>query len=353
MTKGKKTTEKTIDNKEHTKKKKESVKKEHKVVVDTMETVKQNDDELTNRINRLYGMTSEEIKEEKHYDPKELEEIRKKLILLLIGVIICGVVVLVILVNPFDFEINSTSGNNDAPVEEEQESTEQMPLGAIDTSNSTVVELNNFVSFSASDFENIDLFPLYASDVIESKDIPNNIKLYLLKRHEAFLEMLDNANIEEYIETCDTNGLVITKEKFDGVVSKVLGSNVTVEYNDINYAYYSSILGVKKITMSYASEEYLIKCNDYTQGGIITKFIQQNLNKAVKVENAIEIYQNIVFINETGVYKDPKFTQLITNDTNAVFNDYISSGVIYKYTFTEDGENYYLTKIEKVIETSN
>lgn len=60
----------------------------------------------------------------------------------------------------------------------------------------------------------------------------------------------------------------------------------------------------------------------------------------------------MVFINQTGVYKDSNFNELITNDQNAQLDDYISKGATYKYTFVKSEDNYYLAKIEKVNETS-
>ena len=68
--------------------------------IDTKETVNQENNELNARINKLYGMSSEDT-QKKEYDPAELQEIRKKLLYLLIGIIIVGIGALVVLINPF------------------------------------------------------------------------------------------------------------------------------------------------------------------------------------------------------------------------------------------------------------
>ena len=79
MVKNKKTTEKKVNKKKELENKSE----EHVVEVDTVETVNQMDDDLTNRINMLYGDSTSSGQTLKEYDPKELAEVRKKIILLL------------------------------------------------------------------------------------------------------------------------------------------------------------------------------------------------------------------------------------------------------------------------------
>ena len=66
-------------------KKEEHVKAEQEYTIDPKDMVEKEDNELNERINRLYGISEKPPKEDKHYDPKELEETRKKLILLLMA----------------------------------------------------------------------------------------------------------------------------------------------------------------------------------------------------------------------------------------------------------------------------
>jgi len=336
---------------EKSEKKKSSVKPkiEEQIVVDSVETVEQNDNDLNNRINMLFGESNSNIEPEKQYDPEELLEVRKKLMLLLICIVIFCVVMIVTLINPFDF------GNSKKDKKEEPETIEKedkgFPMGPIDITEPTIAELNSFLSFSPNDFQTIDLFPLYENSVLEAKNIPDNIKLFLFKKTEAFANMLDDAKIGEYVQTCDPSGISISKENFDKALAEFFGEVTLGVYGNINYSYFSDDIGTTKVSMNYVDDHYVIKCNSYTDGVAITKYLQQSLNKAIKVEGAIELYQNVVFINQTGVYKDTSFSELITNDANAKFSDYIIKGSLYKYIFIEDGDNYYLSKIEKVVET--
>ena len=328
---------------------KEENKEEHLVEIDTKESVELKDDELISRINRLYGISSDPIKETKQYDPKELKEVQKKLVLLLTGIVIVGVIVLVIIINPFKyFNIKSKS-----TVKEEEKTEvvkdESIPLGEIELSNKIVYELNNRVRFDANDFYSIDLFPLYVNDVTEISSVSDDIKLYLFKKSTIFNDIFRDIDIESFLQTCNPEGLKLPKEKFDEVFANFYGPNINYIPQNINYLYLSDKIEAKKITLSYENETFVIRCNEYNNNNAtITKYIQQDLTKAVKTKNSIELYQNIVFIKETGVYKDPNFNQLITNDPLTKQEDYISKGSLYKYTFIEDNDNYYLSKIEKI-----
>lgn len=331
-------------------KKEEHVKAEQEYTIDPKDMVEKEDNELNERINRLYGISEKPPKEEKHYDPKELEETRKKLILLLMGVILGGIVIIFILINPFDW-----GKKMEEPTEEEKEEEtpveEEFPLGTTDLSNQVVQDLNNLVKFDENDFVIIDLFPLYTNEVLTSSSIPNNIKLYMMKKNPSFNDMLIESGIEEYIETCNPNGLVIDKTKFDQLVGDNFGPNVSVNYDPINYLYYSVSSDSKKITLTYNNGNYIARCNEYQETSVLNKYVQQELVRALKIEEGIEIYQKVVFISPNGVYKDPGFTTLITNDKTASSTDYLAKGNTYKYTFVErDKNSYYLSKIELVKE---
>ena len=315
------------------------------------ETKDSND--LSKRINQLYGLEEKEEIKPKEYDPKELESVRKKLLFLLIGVVLTGIAIVLLLISPIQTKKASSPKNDENNVVEEKNDNDEIPLGDIDLSNNLVTSLNNLISFGISDFLEIDLFPLYTEDVLISNDIPNDIKLHLLKKSNDMYTFLNSIEIEEYIKTCNPEGLVIKKIDFDSIVSNVLSSRSTIEYKDFNYLYYSSTINGKKLTFNYLNDQYIVKCNEYNINTDLVKNIQQNLYKAVKTEDAIELYQYVVFINRTGVYKDPLFTTLITDDRNATFDNYIDKGNTYKYTFAEEGENYSLSKIELLKETSN
>ena len=152
---------------------------EEKIVVDTQDTVEQLDQDLNDRINRLYGIASSKDEPKKEYDPKELEETRKKLIFLLMGVILGGILILLIIINPFNIGKGNKTDTTVTPNEEQNidKDNNTIPIGEIDLSHSTVINLNSMVNFTINDYMNIDLFPLYANEVLSANNIPNDIKL--------------------------------------------------------------------------------------------------------------------------------------------------------------------------------
>lgn len=321
-------------------------KKLDNVVIDTKEVVDQKNDELTERINRLYGVpVQKEIKKE--YDPKELEEVRKKLILLLLAVIVGGIIILILIFNPFK---NKEKSQTVPSEQEKKEQEEKLPLGEISLSNPIVEKLNNRFSFTVNDYMNINLFPLYSNNKITSNEIPNDIKLYLLKGTEEFRKLLIEEKVEDYIATCNASGIVISKDKIDTIAKGLFGDNVKLEYQPINYEYYSEILSKKKLTLNYVNNQYIVTCNDYPTNIQFDKLTQHQLIRAEKIEGAIEIYQRVVFINPNGVFVDPSFSSLITADKTSSFENYIGKGSIYKYTFQEKDKDFYLSAIERVQE---
>ena len=328
-------------------------KNEHEVFVDTTEEVLEKDNDIKDRINKLYGISNDEAKKEvREYSKEELYSARKKLVFLFGGVVLTGIIIIFLLINPF---INKKE-NIKPPIDtenNEEDNNKDMYIGQLDLSLELVADLINRISFTYTDLQNVDLFALYNNEGVDIKDIPNNIKLYLLKRDVNFKEILDNNGIDEYIQTCDPNGLSIDKSEFDKLVSMFWGPNTILEYEDINYNYYIDYSNSKKITLTYNEDKYIVNCNDYYVSKDIVKSIEQKTVKAIGTENSIEIYRKVVFISykgEIGVFKEPDFKTLITNDRKAQLEDYIDKADTYKYTFIKNEDNYYLSRIELVNE---
>lgn len=185
------------------------------------------------------------------------QEIRKKLTFLLIGLIIFVVVAFIVLIKPIDF--NKGNSNNNSAQEEVKENNDGND--EIDINSDIVANLNNLIEFSINDYMAVDLFLLYSNDILESNNIPNDIKLFMLKRTDAFEELLINSGVEEYLSTCNYDGLVIKKEDFDKVVTTVFGPDVTVQYDKIDYTYYNNSASVQKVTLSYENDNYVLRCN--------------------------------------------------------------------------------------------
>ena len=71
---------------------------EQNFIIDDKESVSLKDNEMNARINRLFGEEPNTQKKElKEYDPTELLQARKKLLMLFVGVIVAGLIIIVLL----------------------------------------------------------------------------------------------------------------------------------------------------------------------------------------------------------------------------------------------------------------
>lgn len=322
-----------------------------KFIIDDKESVSLKDNEMNERINRLFGeehITSR--KELKEYDPAQLLQTRKKLLLLFVGVIVAGVIIIVLFLNPLEFNFGKNNKEQNPGENNEQNKNEvpEYPL-TLNIYDEKVTSLNAQIEFSVEEQQQVDLFPLYINENVVINDIPNEIKIAYLKKNDRFYEMLIKNKVNEYATVCNPEGVTISKDEFDQVYSSIFGKDALINYSNINYEIPTEDDQAKKITLTFNTDKYIVKCNDYAVSDNITKFVQQELIKAVETENTIELYQKIVFVTYSGnigVYKEPTFTTLITNDKTASIEDYINLGNTYKYIFEKDGEKSYLSKIE-------
>jgi len=165
--------------------------------------------------------------------------------------------------------------------------------------------------------------------------------------------MLKTNGIDEYLSTCNKDGLTIDKTKISDVSNVVFANNDHLDFNTIDYEYIMIDGSAKKITLSISGDNYIVKCNDYGVNNSTNKYIQQKLIKVVENKDSIELYQKVVFITlegQKGIYQDPLFTVLLTNNEDAEIDSYITNGSTYKYTFIKDNNNYRLEMIELVKE---
>lgn len=318
-----------------------------KFIVDTKETVDQTDNDMNERINRLFGESTKEAKKEpKYYDPKELATTRKKLLILFVTVVLAGLVIIFLFLNPIK---TNNKPNEQEQNNQEENNEENVSIGELDLYSDTVVKLNNRINYQFNDFNNnSDLFDLYKNDVLNTNNISDKLKMYFIAKDEDFTTLLIDNNVLKLTENCNQSPISINKTEFDKILKKLFGENANINYSTINHKFNS-----KDIILSFENDKYNIKCADNTNEVTITKFIQNKLVKAVGTETGIELYHKLVFITsegKMGVYKDPTFTTLITDDKTSKLDTYIDKGGTYKYTFVKDGENYYLSKIELVKE---
>ena len=304
--------------------------------------------EIDDRINRLYGLSSEPIKEVKQLSREESIAIRKKMLILFIATLLVILIIGFMLFKPFDIVENNnqykpvqTPGNNDKE--------EQLLPGEISITDEQVVKLNNLVSVSALDLYYVDLFELFKYESITTKAMSSEMKVHILSKSELFTELIDKYAIKEYMKSCDVNGVQITNQDFDSALHKALGPNISIENGLSKNIYFVQNLNVYDMHLNKTNDKYLLDCNVKSLDADITKYPHQKLYKAVSKDNTIELYYKVVFIDDNNVYSDYNFSNLITNDKTENYESYIKKGSTYKYTFIKDEEeSYYLFSIDKV-----
>ena len=90
-------------------------------------------------------------------------------------------------------------------------------------------------------------------------------------------------------------------------------------------------------------DNYVGSC--YTATKDVKEISEQSFLSATKEENNVYLDFQVAFINLNGVYKDPNFKTLITNDTSVISTQYMQQANTYRYTF-DISDNYCLTNIK-------
>lgn len=317
--------------------------------------------DINNRINQLYGISEEPEAPKRVYDAEELKATRKKMLILLIFVICSGVILFIIMLNPFSSSKKEKPNKTEEKQNEEEKNKEKendvLEDGNLELNHELVTNLKSRVALRLMDFYYIDPFNLYSGDQILASNIPDDIKLYLITREEEFKKLLTAKGASNYDNTCDgITTVLITKPEFDELLIKYYGPDINFKYSNFHYTYVldngTSII----FEFTYVDNiGYSATCkNSYTpEKKTIEKYLQQKLVKAEVKNGDIYLYDNVVFIREDGVYKDNNFSELITNNIETTFDDYINAGSLYRYIFKK-GEtgNYYLYSIEKTIDNT-
>lgn len=300
--------------------------------------------DVNERISKLYndGTSSREIRTNV-MAPEEQQKVRKTMLLLFFLTMITAFAAIIVFLNPF--ETLKKNNNVNKPISNKDE----LPLGEISTSNEIVKELNRLVELSVIDLYYVDTFSFFEKESVTSNELSDELKMHLIEKNYLFVNLLTDKGLLEYIETCNEEGLAIPKEDFDEVVTKVLGPNASITSDLSKTMHYTQSADITNLLISKKEDKYVVTCDGEMKDADLTKYPSQMLIKAIKTNEGIELYYNVIFIDDSNVYKDYLMTELITADKNSNYEVYIERGSTYKYTFNIDSEkNYYLSKIELV-----
>ncbi len=147
---------------------------------------------------------------------------------------------------------------------------------------------------------------------------------------------------------------LLSKDKIN-----ISNSVITINENDIKDAYKKIFGSLDKYSAKNFNEDciqFIYNENSKTYLAIDTECQNKVTEKVEKIENIYEEDNNIVIETIVGVYD--KENNSLTNINGDIVSDNFSNNIdeykesldSYKYTFIKEDENYYLEKIEKIIE---
>lgn len=306
---------------------------------DKNEQKKQSKVEIVN-FNDMVNPEKEVIKK---LDPEESAEIRKKLMTLLFGVFMVGIVIIAVMMITDGVDTNKKE--NSKLDESTGEQGEKIPEGIISIDDSSISQYRDLLVVNSYDtIFNKSLKNMFVGT--NANDLDNNNKLYLASKSEAFQDYIKEAGINYHQYQCTGSGII----EFDASIMKkameeVFGGDVVYKNADFYYLHYvgDSLINVYKLT--FLNGKYTMVCQEKYSTDI--SLIIQSKIEEIKHENDQLIFsRRVVFVTKDGVFADPSVKKLITNDKTAIYNSYIAKGTLYKFVFTKVGNNYYLTNIQ-------
>ena len=286
---------------------------------------------------------------------EESEQIKKKLTKLLAVLIVLGTLFITFLFTTHSNKSNSTSNNNkndknivdnNSINNENIQSNKVLPEGELSISDSAIEKYKNILTFKMYDTI------LYSSikDIFLTNDfskLDNDNKIYLATKSESFNRYLESVGILNHEYGCNKSGML----EFDGntmkkALEEVFGFDVNYQDSNFRLPYYINDTLINVYDVTFSNGKYSMNCiNNYKND--LEYVIQTKINKITNNNGKLVFEMKSVFINKTGVYSDPKFTKLITNDSKITYDNYIDKGNSYKFVFEKNNDNYYLKGIEK------
>lgn len=298
--------------------------------------------EINNRINKLYGNSTQDIKKSE-MSQEEKQKVRKQMWMLLLLTVVTMMCSILIIFNPFN------KNNNNNSVITNNNNNNELTIGEIDINNKIVQELNERVELSVLDLYYVDTFEYFKHDFIEVKNLPQDLQLHLVEKNNLFVSLLLNNGLLNYVYGCKEEGLELPLEQVETVIQKTLGKDTIMMSDFSKTLHYSNIPNASNLVFSKKGNKYIVNCNGKVLKNDLVKYPYQFLTEAFVIENGIELYYKVVFIDGEKVYKDSNFSMLITESKGLNNNNYVYDGSTYKYTFYKyDQKNYYLSTIENI-----
>lgn len=288
--------------------------------------------------------------EAKPLTEEEKKEIRKNILITLFAIVITLVLLVLILIfNPFKKLENLF--NKETKTEEKNQTNEknddatvisELADGKISLTN---LELNTLISeieYKQNEYFDNDILFLFNEESVDIKKIKDKDKLFLMSKTTEFKELI-NSSINNF-SICN-NDITISTNDIDQILMTNYNT-VANNYVDFYYSHYDGEDYVKTIKFTHDKGEYTGTCHN--QNNNLVTSSKQKIISANKQQDKLYINIKVVFINESGVYKDPGFKTIISNNLALDMNVYMESANTYRYTYSISEDKYILTNVSLI-----
>lgn len=294
--------------------------------------------------NDMVDPHQEEIKKLK---PEESEEIRKKLMWLLGGIFLFGIIALIIIIFGNDTKMQDKKEETNVKEEITEETTEkEIPDGVVSVDDDSIAEYKKLLIINPYDT----IFNGSLKNVFNTVDInsfDNNNKLYFASKSEVFQNYIKDVGVNNHQDQCNGSGAIeIDASVIKEAMEDVFGNGVTYQNIDFYYPHYTGDTLINVYKLSFINGKYTMTCvpNYSTNANMV---IQSKIEEIKHENDQLVFSKRVVFISKQGVFADPQNKTLITKDPTVVYDSYIKKGTIYKFIFTKNNDKYYLSNIQK------
>lgn len=286
---------------------------------------------------------------------EESEEIRKKLSHLLIGLGVFAVAFVIYIVIGGNVNISTKTKKPKVKVanetiEEQKENEENFTDGNIDINDVALEKYKNIIKINKYDIlYNNNILDLFKTNIDDMNSINNKNKLYFASKSQKFTEFIKNSGIFMHEYDCSVSSTIkIPKNVIDSAVEETFGKNVKASYEKFYYLWYSNEELINVYKLEFSEDAYLMKCVPSANKKLVT-ITQDILESSNNANNILTLSKKMVFIKETGVYKDPETKTLITNNKKEKYETYVKKGNSYEFIFKKEDGRYHLAGIHKAV----
>ena len=299
-------------------------------------------DEINNLQDDSFVEQEEGVEEAVPLTEEEIFEIRKKIGILLVFVFIAFLAMIFILIfDPF------APKKKKVPEKEIKEEVKEKEITLYDYEDGKIVLSDKYISsiyseitFNVVDNYEYDTYFLFRNNTTNLNTLSDAEKIILASKTNEFNSILEKISTSSNI--CEET-ISIDSDELANISQKKYGTTVNLLNNFKYYNYYYNGSYITSIYFTLENGKYNGKCYDH--GKTLAKSLQQELISATKDKDNLYLDVKVVFITEKGVFKDPNFKYLITNDKAAKASTYMQNANTYRFNYIISKDGYYLNNV--------